>query len=59
MIKFLQKYIINGMIFILDFDIVNFPFFGGGVPIVYIYLNLYALLEHLGMLMTSIIVKKS
>ena len=59
MIKFLQKYIINGMILILDFDIVNFPFLGGGVPIVYIYLNLYALLEHLGMLMTSIIVKKS
>ena len=46
-----------------DFDIVNFPFFGGdvlGVPLmVYTYLNLFALSEHLRMLMTSIIVTNS
>ena len=48
-----------------DFDIVNFPFLDGditslGVPLmVYIYLNLFALPEHLHMLMTSIIVTGS
>ena len=46
-----------------DFDIVNFPFFDGNVPqrpsyAVYIYLNLFALPEHLCMVMTSIIVTK-
>ena len=45
-----------------DFDIVNFPFLDDDVPRrpsygVYIYLNLFALIEHLRMLMTSIIVK--
>ena len=46
------------------FDIVNFPFLDGDVPHrpsygVYIYLNLFALLEHLRMLLTSIIVTNS
>ena len=48
-----------------DFEIViNFPFLDGGVPRrpsygVYIYLNLFALPEHLRMLMTSMVVKGS
>ena len=43
-----------------NFDIVNFPFLDGGVPLmVYIYLNLFALPEHLCMLLTSIIVTNS
>ena len=48
-----------------DFDIVNFPFLALmvmslGVPLmVYTYLNLFALPEHLHMLMTSIIVTGS
>ena len=46
------------------FDIVNFPFLDGDVPrrpsyAVYIYLNLFALPEHLRMLLTSIIVTNS
>ena len=49
-----------------NFDIVNFPFLDGelvmspNVPLmVYIYLNLFALSEHLRMLLTSIIVTNS
>ena len=47
-----------------NFDIVNFPLFDGDVPRrpsygVYIYLNLFALPEHLRMLLTSIIVTNS
>ena len=46
-----------------NFDIVNFPFLDGDVPhvplMVYIYLNLFALPEHLRMLLTSIIVTNS
>ena len=47
-----------------DFDIVNFPFLDGDVPRrpsygVYIYLNLFALPEHLRMLLSSIIVTNS
>ena len=44
-----------------NFDIVNFPFLDGDVPqlMVYIYLNLFPLLEHLRMLLTSIIVTNS
>ena len=43
-----------------DFDIVNFPFLDGDAPLmVYIYLNLFALPEHLRMLLTSIIVAHS
>ena len=43
-----------------NFDYVNFPFLDGDVPLmVYIYLNLFALLEHLRMLLTSIIVTNS
>ena len=46
-----------------DFDIVNFPFLVGDVPrrpfMVYIYLNLLALPEHLCMLLISIIVTNS
>ena len=46
-----------------NFDIVNFPFLDGDVPqrpsYVYIYLNLFALPEHLRMLLTSIIVTNS
>ena len=47
-----------------NFDIVNFPFLDGNVPQrpsygVYIYLNLFALPEHLRMLLTSIIVTNS
>ena len=46
-----------------DFDIVNFPFLDGDVPrrpsYGYIYLNLFALPEHLHMLMSSIIVTGS
>ena len=47
-----------------NFDIVNFPFLDGDVPQrpsygVYIYLNLFALPEHLRMLLTSIIVTNS
>ena len=47
-----------------DFYIVNFPFLDGDVPRcpsygVYIYLNLFALPEHLCILMTSIIVTNS
>ena len=46
-----------------NFDIVNFPFMmamSPNVPLmVYIYLNLFALPEHLRMLLTSIIVTKS
>ena len=47
-----------------NFDIVNFPFLDGDVPRrpsygVYIYLNLFALSEHLRMLLTSIIVTNS
>ena len=47
-----------------DFDIVNFPFIDGDVlrrPSygVYIYLNSFALPEHLHMLLTSIIVTNS
>ena len=43
-----------------NFDIVNFPFLDGDVPLmVYIYLNLFALPEHLRMFLTSIIVTNS
>ena len=51
-----------------NFDIVNFPFLDGDVPVrlmvyiyiyIYIYLNLFALREHLSMLLTSIIVTNS
>ena len=45
-----------------NFDIVNFPFLDGYVPytlMVYIFLNLFALPEHLRMLLTSIIVTNS
>ena len=47
-----------------NFDIVNFPFRDGDVPRrpsygVYIYLNSFALPEHLCMLLTSIIVANS
>ena len=46
-----------------NFDIVNFPFLDAmslNVPVmVYIYLNLFALTEHLRMLLTSIIVTNS
>ena len=47
-----------------NFDIVNFPFLDGDVPQrpsygVNIYLNLFALPEHLRMLLTSIIVTNS
>ena len=47
-----------------NFDIVNFPFIDGDVLRrasygVYIYLNLFALPEHLRMLLTSIIVTNS
>ena len=47
-----------------NFDIVNFPFLDGDVPRrpsygMYIYLNLFALPEHLRMLLTSIIVTNS
>ena len=47
-----------------NFDIVNFPFLDGDVPQrpsygVYIYLNLFALLKHLRMLLTSINVTNS
>ena len=43
-----------------DFDIVNFPFLDGGFPrlhpMVFIFLNLFDLLEFLVMLMTLILV---
>ena len=43
-----------------NFDIAIFPFLDGDVPqspsLVYIYFNLFALPEHLRMLLTSIIV---
>ena len=57
--EFLQKIYDKRDDFI--FDIVNFPFLDGDVPRppsygVYIYLNLFALPEHLRMLLTSIIV---
>ena len=43
-----------------NFDIVNFPFLDGDIPLmVYIYLNLFALPEHLRTLLTSIIVTNS
>ena len=47
-----------------NFDIVDFPYLDGDVPqrpsyVVYIYLNLFALPEHLRMLLTSIIVTNS
>ena len=45
-----------------DFDIVDFPFLDGDVPLMvymYIYLNLFALPGHLRMLMTLIIVTNS
>ena len=46
-----------------NFDIVDFPFLNDDVPhaplIVYIYLNLFALPEHLLMLLTSIILTNS
>ena len=47
-----------------DFDIVKFPFLDGDVPRrpsygEYIYLNLFALPEHLRMLLISIIVRNS
>ena len=47
-----------------NLDIVNFPFLDGDVPQcpsygVYIYLNSFALPEHLRMLLTSIIVTNS
>ena len=47
-----------------NFDIVNFPFLDGDVPRrpsygVYIYLILFALPEHLRMLLTSIIATNS
>ena len=47
-----------------NFDIVNFPFLDGDVPrrpfyVVYLSLNLFALPEHLRMLLTSIIVTNS
>ena len=47
-----------------NFDIVNFPFLDGDVPQrhsygVYIYFNLFALPEHLCIILTSIIVTNS
>ena len=47
-----------------NFDIVNYPFLDGDVPQrlsygVYIYFNLFALPEHLHMLLNSIIVTNS
>ena len=45
----------------LDFDIVTFPFLDGDVPrsmMVFIFLNLFVLLECLAMLMTFILVIK-
>ena len=49
-----------------NFHIVNFPFLDGDVPqhpsygvYIYIYLNIFALPEHLHMLLTSIIVTNS
>ena len=62
MIQFLQKYDEGD-----DFDIVNFPYLEAYVPrrpsygvyIQCIYLNSFALPEHLLMLMTSIIVTNS
>ena len=54
---------INGMIFI--FDIVNFPFLDGDVPrrrsygvyiYIYLYINLFALPEHLRMLHVTVLI---
>ena len=49
-----------------DFDIVDFPFLNGDVPrrpsygvYIHVYLNLFALPEHLRMIMTSIMVTNS
>ena len=42
-----------------NFDIVNFPLLDNVPLMVYIHLNLFALLEHLRMLLTSIIVTNS
>ena len=58
MIQFLKKYMINGMILILILlifrSLMAMPI---DVPLmVYIYLNLFALPEHLHVLLTSIIV---
>ena len=36
-----------------DFEMVNFLFFDGDVPMQYISLNSFVLLEHLAMLLTS------
>ena len=60
-IQFLLKYMINGMILILILLIFHFLMVMSlGVPLmVYIFLNLFALPEHLHMLMTSIIITGS
>ena len=60
-IMFLQKYMINGMILILILLIPrSLMAMSPNVPLmVYIYLNLFALPEHLRMLLTSIIVTNS
>ena len=58
---FLQKYMINGMILILILLISrSLMAISLNVPLmVYIYLNLFALPEHIRMLLTSIIVTNS
>ena len=57
MILFLPKFKIN--VTTLNFDIINFPVLDGDVPrstsSVYISLNSFVLLEHLAMLLTSIL----
>ena len=60
-IQFLLKYMINGMILILILSIFDLLMVMSlGIPLmVYIYLNLFALPEHLHMLMTSIILTGS
>ena len=61
MIQFLQKYIINGMILILLLLIFrSLMAMSLNVPLmVYIYLNLFTLPEHVPMLLTSIIITNS
>ena len=59
MIQFLLKYMINGVILILILLIFRFLMVMSlGVPLM-VYLNLFALPEHLHMLMTSMIVTGS
>ena len=61
MIRFLQKYMINGMILILKLLIFRtLMAMSLDVPLmVYVYLNLFALPEHLRMFLTSLIVTNS